>query len=505
MKVFLMHKDQDFDHTRTPPWNTADLTQDLALETLFLAMAADDRLMFDVARSAILLGLQNDAATVVYRQDVLRDSLENPAIVREIYDIAVTAIESERRNIWGGFSRYPKANLSRAIASLQEFAAKLKDLRSVAYRDADKFHSEGFQILFAMLRRELSDDYFAKIESHLMYLKFRKGILVSATLGKGNKGKNYVLRKPLIPEPGWIKRLFVRQPPSFRYQLHPRDEAGAHALSELEDRGINLVANALAQSTDHIRSFFNVLRTELAFYLGCVNLHNQLVQREQPTVFPNLGTGDTHLFSTRELYDPCLVLSMQGKVVGNDVNADHKSLVIVTGANQGGKSTFLRSVGIAQLMTQAGMFAPAASYTSELCDGLFTHYKREEDDTMTSGKFDEELNRMSDIADHITSNSIILFNESFAATNEREGSEIARQIVTALLERNVRVFFVSHLYDFAHSIMNAIDARFLRADREENGDRTFKLVEGEPLETGFGEDLYKKIFLDDKVMSHMAD
>ena len=65
------------------------------------------------------------------------------------------------------------------------------------------------------------------------------------------------------------------------------------------------------------------------------------------------------------------------------------------------------------------------------CDGVFTHYKREEDATMESGKLDEELARMSDIVDHITPGCILLCNESFASTNEREGSQIARQIVTA--------------------------------------------------------------------------
>ena len=51
---------------------------------------------------------------------------------------------------------------------------------------------------------------------------------------------------------------------------------------------------------------------------------------------------------------------------------------------------------------------------------------------MKSGKFDEELSRMNDIANVVTPNALILFNELFAATNEREGSEIARQIVSAL-------------------------------------------------------------------------
>jgi DNA mismatch repair ATPase MutS len=142
------------------------------------------------------------------------------------------------------------------------------------------------------------------------------------------------------------------------------------------------------------------------------------------------------------------------------------------------------------------MFVPAESFSSNVCDGLFTHYKREEDATMKSGKLDEELSRMSDIVDKITPNSMVLFNESFAATNEREGSEIARQIVSALLEKRLKVFYVTHLYQFAHGFVDkkTENVLFLRAEREADGGRTFKLVEGEPLQTSYGEDLYNMIF-----------
>jgi DNA mismatch repair ATPase MutS len=147
-------------------------------------------------------------------------------------------------------------------------------------------------------------------------------------------------------------------------------------------------------------------------------------------------------------------------------------------------------------MMQCGMFVPAESFCSSICDGLFTHYKREEDATMKSGKLDEELSRMSEIVDHITSNPILLFNESFAATNEREGSEIARQITSALLEKGIKIMFVTHLYEFAHGFAGPKmeNALFLRAERQADGRRTFKLVEGEPLQTSYGEDLYRAIW-----------
>ncbi len=296
-----------------------------------------------------------------------------------------------------------------------------------------------------------------------------------------------------------MRRIFAKKPPVFTIQISDRDESGARALSELNNKGINLVANALAQSADHIISFFNMLRTELAFYVGCLNLYERLDQKGKPITFPLPVAPGERRHSFNGLYDVCLALSLEQKVVGNDANADNKDLVIITGANQGGKSTFLRSIGLAQLMMQCGMFAPAESFCSNICENLFTHYKREEDATMSSGKLDEELGRMSDIVDNITSNSMLLFNESFAATNEREGSEIARQIICALLEKRVKVFFVTHLYEFAHGFYNIKmeNAIFLRAERQADGGRTFKIIEGEPLQTSYGEDLYNKIFATD--------
>jgi DNA mismatch repair ATPase MutS len=496
MKAHLMHRDQDFDLRRELPSHEQVLTQDLELPTLFNAMALGDKFVFDVAKKAVLTGLQNDLATIRYRQDILQDCLKNPSVVREIYDIAVAAIESEKRGYWGFISKYPASILSSAIETLQLFVTMLKQLKSITDEHADRFASEGFTTFFAMLKRELGDEYFARVQNHLRQLKFRDGVLISAALGKGNQGTNYILRKPPERKQGWIERIFTQHPPAYTFHIHPRDENGARALSELKDRGINLVANALAQSTDHIRSFFTMLRIELAFYVGCLNLHGQLAHMGEPISFPLPAAPDQRRHVFAGLYDVCLALTMKQKIVGNDVNADQKDLVVITGANQGGKSTFLRSIGLAQLMMQAGMFAPAECFCANICDGLFTHYKREEDTTMESGKLDEEFSRMSDIVDHLTSNCLVLCNESFAATNEREGSEIARQITSALVDNRIKVFFVTHLYAFAQSFYDKTlkNALFLRADRRPDGGRTFKLVEGEPLQTSYGEDLYKTIF-----------
>jgi DNA mismatch repair ATPase MutS len=494
MKAFLMYRDQDFDVQRKLPWHEQALTQDLELTTLIDAMARGDKFVWDVACKAVVLSL-DDVDTILYRQDILKDCVKNAAIVRDLYAIAVEAIESERK-VWSFLRDFPHGILQRSVEVLELFVERLKKLKAIADEHAQEFASAGFTALFAMLTAELEEEYFARVENHLRELRFRGGALISAELGKGNKGTDYRLRKRPEKKQTWLERIFARKPPAYTYYIPDRDESGPRYLAELQDRGINLVANALAQSTAHILSFFTMLRTELAFYVGCVNLHEQLAQLGEPTCFPAPVAPGERRHSYRGLYDVCLALSMKQKVVGNDEDADRRDLVMITGANQGGKSTFLRSIGLAQLMMQCGMFAPAEAFCANICEGVFTHYKREEDTTMQSGKFDEELSRMSAIVEHIKPNAMLLFNESFAATNEREGSEIGRQIVSALLEKRIKVFYVTHLYELAHGFYDKKmeNAVFLRAERQADGGRTFKLIEGEPLQTSYGEDLYKAIF-----------
>lgn len=496
MKVFLMFRDRDFFLSEKFLPLLEELVKDLELDILFEAMASGDDYLLKVAKTALLTSL-HDVDAVRYRQEILKDCLKNASVVRSMYALAVETIETRKRAYLGGiFSHYPSSILSGALELLQLFVEQLKKLRSFANEYGSRFESEGFARLFGMLREELDDEYLSTVQEHLRELRFRKGVLLSASLRSGNVGNDYTLRQFPRYERNWMRTMWQKKPPVYSFSIDPRDENGARALSELRDRGLNNVANALAQSADHIVSFFEALRLELAFYVGCLNLYERLIELGEPLAFPSPVPPNEKRYTAQELYDPCLALTVRNKVVGNDLDASGKDLVIVTGANQGGKSTFLRSVGLAQLMMQCGMFVPAESLSASLCRKLFTHYRRREDATMKSGKLEEELKRMSDIVDELTPYAMVLFNESFSATNEREGSEIARQVVSALLEKNIRVFFVTHHYEFAHDFyaQRLHNALFLRAERGSEGQRTFKLVEGEPLQKSYGEDLYQDIF-----------
>jgi len=517
MKTRLLHRDRNFDRSSQLPWNEAALTTDLELATLVDAMSQGDAVVSGVARSAILTSFGNDIDTIRYRQEVLRDCLDNADVVREMYAIVAAASEREIDVGRSSLSRNPDWVLRWATATIGADLGALEQLRHLAEAHRQSFASAGLGGLLSFLTTDLNADYCVAVRHHLGRLKFRDGLLLGGTLGKGNKGDDYILLEP--PAGGslgwaarqpWLARLIDRflpqQTGAFGFTIDPLDETGIKALASLRNRGVALVAGALGESVEHIRSFLAALRSELAFYVGCVNLHERLRRIGIPTCVPVPAASENGELTFDGLCEPALALTIGRVVVGNDVRADDKGLILVTGANQGGKSTFLRSVGLAQLMMQSGMFVAADAFRASLVDGIATHFRREEAGDLDSGKLDDELARMSDIVDHVTPHMMIMFNESFAATNEREGSEIARQIISPLIKRRLRLLAVTHFYELARSFAGEGEDRvlFLRAERHQDGRRSFRIVPGEPSPTGYGEDLYREIFSNGKPAANEA-
>ena len=490
-----------FDPWAGLPWQAGTLVEDLQLEPLLKVMSGGDAFVFEVARRAMLSAVEQDMATIKYRQAILEDFMARPTVLKDVYRLIVLTNEAARKT--GGWldSHFPSGALSSAVSAMEIYMEALRKLRAIALTEEDGFASPGVRRFFSMLKSELDDAYFTEVDSQLKRLRFRHGVPVSAGIGAGCKARDYTLRMPQQDHEGWLGWLMGPHEESYTLTIAPRDEAGAKAVGELRERALAQVADALRLSVGHIRDFFDMIRTELAFYVGCLNLKDRLDALGEPVCLPEPMESTARAFACEELYDIALALQTNGPVVGNTIDTAKADLIVVTGANRGGKTTFLRSLGQAQLMMQAGMFVGAAAFRSNLAVGLFTHFKREEDRTMTSGKLDEELTRMSDIIDHLKSNALMLFNESFAATNEREGSEIARQVTEALEERRVKMVHVTHLFAFSNGLRQESGhlsgtACFLRAEPGRNGAPSFRIHEGDPRPTSFGEQVYRRYFID---------
>ncbi len=496
MKVALMHPIRDFETRQAPPFLTRDVIQDLGLDVIFDTMASGDSVIREVVERAMLDPL-TEVNDIRYRQAVLDDVIHQADAIQDLYAVTKDTLDQQKRHMFFGItSRYPSSVLHESVAVMAMLVGMLRRLRSLGTRYRRSFHSEGFREFFGRLEDELSDDYLRTVESHLEELDGHHGVWLSAQVGIGFLGDTYVLHRVPLGAKNWVGRLLGARPSGMRFQIADRDEAGARALSTLEGRGINEVANALAQSCDHVLGFFVQLRRELAFYLGCSHLIAVLAERGQEVCWPHPLPKDQLALDFRDLRPLGLCLAMPDGVVGNDLEADEKNLILVTGANQGGKSTFLKSLGVAQLLMQCGMCVPAQSFFANVVSSVYTHFIREEDKALEHGKFDEELQRLSELVDSLKPHAMVLFNESFAATNDREGSALAYDIVRGLCESQIKVVFVTHLEALAHTLYREKRSTqlFLRADRQSDGQRSYKMMEAPPLYTSFAQDLFREIF-----------
>lgn len=243
---------------------------------------------------------------------------------------------------------------------------------------------------------------------------------------------------------------------------------------------------------ENLIAFFYDFSKEIAFYKGINNMQNRMSELYLPLCYGKV-CEDNKEKNIVNLYELSLALYTQKHPVPNSLKNKDKVLTVITGANQGGKSTFLRSFGIAQVMMQCGMPVPAKEFSSGLYSRIHTHFTRKEDAMLSRGRLEEELKRMSGIVSQLAGNSLVLLNESFASTTEKEGSQIAYNIIMPLYQKGIQVMMVTHLHEFAKTLYEKKldETEFLVAERRENGERTYHMLQGKPHYSSYGTDLYE--------------
>jgi len=146
-----------------------------------------------------------------------------------------------------------------------------------------------------------------------------------------------------------------------------------------------------------------------------------------------------------------LVLAHPNKVVASDAQFDDSGrIAILTGPNSGGKTTYIRSVGLAQVMFQAGLHLPAASARISPIDALFTHFPALE--TRQEGRLAEEAARLRHVFQRATANSLVLLNETFSSTSSGEAGYLGQDMLCGLRAIGARAIFATHLIELAERI-----------------------------------------------------
>lgn len=482
--------------------NENDMVKDLNLDVVFDAMAQGDPYLHMTARNVVLDSL-TDIDAITYRQNVLKDSLDNKLAVTGFYNIASDVLQESayyRQANKPSFSKMVSVSykIRNSAALLELLVVNLERLKSLTGRYEKQFSSKGLLTFWTQLQTLLPEPFFLRMQKHIEDLKFiSEGgkIIIGSQIGIGLKGTGHILRS--------ISGCTSSKSNSGKKNLGtaanneiPLDNIRlVNNAKEIEDAGLVHILRLINCFNDTILHFFELLRYESGFYLGCINLNTLLEKQNAALSFPVPADINQRNLVFDKLYDLSLFIKEKKCLVSNALDAVNKNLYIVTGANQGGKSTYLRSIGIAQILMQCGLFVPAVLFNSNICDKIFTHFTREEDAGMNSGKLDEELQRMNHVINCITPHSFVLLNEPFATTTERDGSIIASEIIEALNELDVKSIFVTHLFEFSNSLFKRKlpGAVFLRAERNDNGDRTFCINMGQPLLTSYGEDLFNNV------------
>lgn len=489
MNVQLLFENKNFEPENIPELFWKDQFADLEADPVLNTMAGKDKTILQVCRQLLADSLCREAE-ISYRQDILKDCIDQPEHIRKIYALCEDASEDRNRCRYRIDSPHLPSVFSSAVTLLQIDFTALTEILALISKASGNYHSRGLKKLTSMLQNELSDDYLKRVHALLKESGSMDSFLISAKPGNYLQGTSYTLRRL----PGFRTKKDWLFAPS--YTLAEQDHRGEEDLEFRKDRALLDAADSLVQAAEDLEAFLHQFKTELSFYVGALNLYDALKKNNLPVCFP-VPQKDPE-WSWINLYDGSLGLLTGEKTVGNTLNTDRKKLILITGANQGGKTTFLRSVGQCQLMAQCGLFVCAAGCKFPIRRRVFTHFKREEDKEMNQGKLEEELARMSSIIDSLQPDDLILFNESFSSTNEREGSELFIQITRALTDRNISVFSVTHLFDYASSFSKNENTLFLRAQRKEDGQRTFLMEQGLPLRTSYGEDIYESVFPTEK-------
>src|SRR5437660_1147264 len=193
-----------------------------------------------------------------------------------------------------------------------------------------------------------------------------------------------------------------------------------------------------------------------------------------------------------DAYDPGLALSQlsnAGSIVTNAVcfNEHVGRVWVLTGPNRGGKTTYARAVGLAQVLFQAGLYVPACTARMSPVDAIYTHFPGVESARPGEGRLDEEAVRLAGIFRQATPHSLILLNEVLSGTSTLEALGLAYDAVRGLRLLGARAIYVTHLHELATRV-DAINATT-------GGDGTVgSLVAGVEDERGPGERGHRRTF-----------
>lgn len=471
----------------TPTWDISRETiRDLELEAIAQAMSSHSS--YREAVRDVLFRLCLDEETLRYRQIVLTDLQAQPPLAERLEALLPLLDELTQftyRNI--GRRNQLQEVVARArelellVETVQQLHEAFADLSSslqstglIALRDkvsalvANRQFQEmviDLPALLEALRSQASVTIGVNLDDHLRpnaavllavnEKRFTDNSLLDRLLGKDagqGKGIAPLHRPPVVGgqgsaaggHPDWLDPLMV---PLFK------------DLAKVLEKVSEPVAQELKKYVQLNGRFLADLRDEIVFYVHALDLIQELQAAGMRLTTPEISPAEERVCRVKAAYNLQLAIQrlkdrsadpQSTPVVTNDILLDDDGrIAILTGPNQGGKTTYMQSIGLVQVLAQLGMPVPGEEAQMSPVDAIYTHYPVEERLELGTGRFGDEALRIRAIFEKVTRHSLVLLNESLSTTSMGEGVYLARDIVRTLRQIGLRAVFTTHLHELA--------------------------------------------------------
>jgi len=441
---------------------------DIGLNDLIMALTLNPRYTAYVRQ--ILTALTMDAAVIRWRQAVLADFLANPPLVDAAIGLLSRLAQLQTGSpMLGKRQRNLLLETADHLAELDSFVKVVEDLHTAL--TTAQLHSDGLRRVRENLAAVVADPNFQALQAELPDLRRPLERISSLTIGLNLdvelKPSSAVLLSindfRISAEASWLMKVIgVGSDEDTEAGIAPLhrvpEDINQRPLSPLFqdlDRLLTQIAQPIAKALNRYARTGSgalvYLEYEMAFFAAAAQMISKAQANGVTFCVPEVAGIDARVTEIHDLTNMALVLAHPNKVVASDAQFDDSGrIAILTGPNSGGKTTYIRSVGLAQVMFQAGLHLPAASARISPIDALFTHFPALE--TRQEGRLAEEAARLRHVFQRATANSLVLLNETFSSTSSGEAGYLGQDMLCGLRAIGARAIFATHLIELAERI-----------------------------------------------------
>jgi DNA mismatch repair protein MutS len=467
----------------TPEEDThRSFARDLNLDQVASAIARDREQRDLITR--VLFSPLHDAGAVRYRQEVFRD-LDEPALFDAARDFVggMSEVDAHLRQLAAMQYRHQREGWLLDAASVYSDA-----VQSLAGRLASaQVSSRALRALRECLASYVSSDAFTAFAGDTRDTKAALGRIRYCTRIRGSR----VDVGPYQGEADYsaaVLETFERfkQDAARDYRVTYRTRPGMnHIAAEIVRIVAGLFPDEFTALEEYCRrhaSFpeegIRLAAREFQFYLAYLDYITPLRATGLRFCYPEVS-ADSKAVSAAGTFDLALASKLVARnrpVITNEFRMEGgERVLVVTGPNQGGKTTFARTFG--QLHHLAGVGCPVPGSVARLFlpDRVFTHFEREEDLVRMSGKLEDDLARIGEILGAATSGSILILNETFASTTLHDARFLGTRLLTKVLRLDALCVYVTFVDELA-SPGEQVVSMMSTIVPENPAERTFKVV-----------------------------